>query len=65
MYILQYKLTVPKSGCVADLCKALHRHTQIAVDCMVVVDVYNHRFHRIFTPEEGLTHILDRDDIFM
>jgi len=32
---------------------------------MVVTDVYNHRFHKIFSPDEGLNHILDRDDIFM
>ena len=32
---------------------------------MVVTDVYNHRFHKVFVPDEGLSHILDRDDIFM
>ncbi len=61
----QYKLTVPKLGCVADLCKALSRLTRIAPDRMVVTDVYNHKFHKVFSMDEALSHILDRDDIFM
>jgi len=32
---------------------------------MLVVDVYNHRFHKIFSPNESLTQIMDRDDIFV
>ncbi len=32
---------------------------------MVVTDVYNHRFHKVFTTDEGVSHILDKDDIFM
>ena len=32
---------------------------------MVVVDVYNHRFHKVFSPNDGLNNILERDDIFV
>lgn len=32
---------------------------------MVVTDVYNHRFHKLFSPSEALSHIMDRDDIFV
>ncbi|XP_040125633.1 ubiquitin carboxyl-terminal hydrolase 4 isoform X7 [Ictidomys tridecemlineatus] len=32
---------------------------------MVVTDVYNHRFHKIFQMDEGLSHIMPRDDIFV
>uniref|UniRef100_H0WJJ3 Ubiquitin carboxyl-terminal hydrolase 4 n=1 Tax=Otolemur garnettii TaxID=30611 RepID=H0WJJ3_OTOGA len=32
---------------------------------MVVTDVYNHRFHKIFQMDEGLNHIMPRDDIFV
>jgi len=32
---------------------------------MLVVDVYNHRFHKIFSPNDLLTQIMDRDDIFV
>ena len=32
---------------------------------MVVADVYNHRFHKVFHITESVTHIMDRDDIFM
>lgn len=32
---------------------------------MVVVDIYNSRFHRIYDNKENLSYILDRDDIFV
>lgn len=32
---------------------------------MIVTDVYNHRFHKVFSLSESLTQILDRDDIFV
>ncbi|XP_025106450.1 ubiquitin carboxyl-terminal hydrolase 15-like isoform X2 [Pomacea canaliculata] len=62
---VQFKLTVPKAGCVLDLCKALSAYVEIPPERMVVTDVYNHRFHKIFANDEGLSHILDRDDIFI
>ncbi|XP_020626847.1 ubiquitin carboxyl-terminal hydrolase 4-like [Orbicella faveolata] len=60
-----YKLTVPKMGNVADLLAVLTKETNIPRDKMVVTDVYNHRFHKVFSLTESLTQILDRDDIFV
>ena len=61
----QFKVTVAKNGCMADLCKALASLSGIDAARMVVTDVYNHRFHKIYAPDEALSHILDRDDIFV
>ncbi|XP_055881361.1 ubiquitin carboxyl-terminal hydrolase 15-like [Biomphalaria glabrata] len=62
---MQLKLTVPKTGSIRDLCLALESLVNVSSDKMVVTDVYNHRFHKIFSMEEGVHHILDRDDIFI
>ena len=32
---------------------------------MVVTDVYNHRFHKVFAPNDRIDGITDRDDIFV
>jgi hypothetical protein len=32
---------------------------------MLVVDVYNHRFHKVYSSNDPVNNILDRDDIFM
>ncbi|XP_066207127.1 ubiquitin carboxyl-terminal hydrolase 4 isoform X2 [Saccopteryx leptura] len=61
----QYRVTVPLMGAVSDLCEALSRLSGIATENMVVTDVYNHRFHKIFQMDEGLNHIMPRDDIFV
>ncbi len=68
----QYKVTAPKSGHMGDLCKALSEMVSAAdgeepldPKSLVVTDVYNHRFHKIYTSDEALSHILDRDDIFI
>ncbi|KAM5153968.1 ubiquitin carboxyl-terminal hydrolase 4 isoform 4-T4 [Callospermophilus lateralis] len=61
----QYRVTVPLMGAVSDLCEALSRLSGIAAENMVVTDVYNHRFHKIFQMDEGLSHIMPRDDIFV
>ncbi|XP_076469575.1 ubiquitin carboxyl-terminal hydrolase 4-like [Babylonia areolata] len=62
---VQYKVTVPKGGCVRDLCTSLSHYVNTPPERMVVTDVYNHRFHKVFSFDEGLNHILDRDDIFI
>nr|XP_012626716.1 ubiquitin carboxyl-terminal hydrolase 4 isoform X2 [Microcebus murinus] len=62
---MQYRVTVPLMGAVSDLCEALSRLSGIAAENMVVTDVYNHRFHKIFQMDEGLNHIMPRDDIFV
>ncbi|XP_004676230.1 PREDICTED: ubiquitin carboxyl-terminal hydrolase 4 [Condylura cristata] len=61
----QYRVIVPPMGAVSDLCEALSRLSGIAAENMVVTDVYNHRFHKIFQMDEGLNHIMLRDDIFV
>ncbi|XP_004018513.3 ubiquitin carboxyl-terminal hydrolase 4 isoform X2 [Ovis aries] len=61
----QYRVVVPLMGAVSDLCEALSKLSGIAAENMVVTDVYNHRFHKIFQMDEGLNHIMPRDDIFV
>ena len=62
---IQFKLIVPKMGSVLDMCKILSEKVGVDHTKMVVTDVYNHRFHKVFNPEESLSYILDRDDIFI
>lgn len=61
----QYKVTCPKNGTMADLCQALAKLANVTAQSLVVTDVYNHRFHKIYTGEDQLSQILDRDDIFV
>ena len=48
-----------------DLCKGLSGLSDVKSSQMIVTDVYNHKFHKIYKPEDGLHNILDRDDIFV
>uniref|UniRef100_A0A6Q2Y2Q6 Ubiquitin carboxyl-terminal hydrolase n=1 Tax=Esox lucius TaxID=8010 RepID=A0A6Q2Y2Q6_ESOLU len=59
---VQHRLVVPKAGKVFDLCSALSEMTNVP---MVVADVFNHRFYKIYHADESLSCILDRDDIFV
>jgi len=61
----QYKVTVPKNGSMSELCSALGKMSGAIPENLIVTDVYNHRFHKIYTGEDQLSHILDRDDIFI
>ncbi|XP_069592061.1 ubiquitin carboxyl-terminal hydrolase 4 [Ranitomeya imitator] len=61
----QYRLIVPKMGAVSDLCSALSKLSGVPAENMVVTDVYNHRFHKIFQSDEMLSHIMERDDLFV
>ncbi|KAM4651595.1 ubiquitin carboxyl-terminal hydrolase 4 [Discoglossus pictus] len=61
----QYRLVVPKMGTVSDLCSALSKLSGVPAETMVVTDVYNHRFHKIFQTDEMLSHIMERDDLFV
>uniref|UniRef100_A0A672LSN0 Ubiquitin carboxyl-terminal hydrolase 4 n=1 Tax=Sinocyclocheilus grahami TaxID=75366 RepID=A0A672LSN0_SINGR len=62
---MQYRVVVPKMGVVADLCSALAKLSGVPSENMVVADVYNHRFHKIYKRDDGLNHILEKDDIFV
>ncbi|XP_043245405.1 ubiquitin carboxyl-terminal hydrolase 15-like [Amphibalanus amphitrite] len=59
-----YKVTLPKQGSIQDLCRALERLTKVPHDCLVVVDVYHNKFHKIFTGADSLKDINDKDVIF-
>uniref|UniRef100_A0A8C9U164 Ubiquitin carboxyl-terminal hydrolase n=1 Tax=Scleropages formosus TaxID=113540 RepID=A0A8C9U164_SCLFO len=59
---VQHRLIVPKAGKVSDMCTALSQVTNVP---MVVADVFNHRFYKIYQADESLSCILDRDDIFV
>uniref|UniRef100_A0A8C7TD66 Ubiquitin carboxyl-terminal hydrolase n=1 Tax=Oncorhynchus mykiss TaxID=8022 RepID=A0A8C7TD66_ONCMY len=59
---VQHRLVVPKAGKVFDLCSVLSEMTKIP---MVVADVFNHRFYKLYHADESLSCILDRDDIFV
>lgn len=37
----------------------------VFVPQMIVTDIYNHRFHRIFATNENLSSIMERDDIYV
>ncbi|KAK2167839.1 hypothetical protein LSH36_23g05071 [Paralvinella palmiformis] len=62
---VQYKLMVPSDGTVEDLCQALSNLTDIPVQHMVVADVYSCRLHKIFSKDDMLRNIQERDDIFI
>ncbi|KAM9855966.1 ubiquitin carboxyl-terminal hydrolase 11 [Aulostomus maculatus] len=62
---VQHRVMVPKAGKVSDLCVALSEMTSVLPTQMVVADVFNHRFYKIYSPDESLSCILDRDDIFV
>uniref|UniRef100_A0A670JK46 Ubiquitin carboxyl-terminal hydrolase n=1 Tax=Podarcis muralis TaxID=64176 RepID=A0A670JK46_PODMU len=62
---MQYKVVVPKIGNIQDLCTALSTLSGVAADKMIVTDIYNHRFHRIFAMDENLSSIMERDDIYV
>lgn len=61
----QFRVIVPKLGMVADLCSALSKLCGILPENMVVADVYNHRFHKIYRRDDGLNQIMEKDDIFV
>ncbi|XP_020645109.3 ubiquitin carboxyl-terminal hydrolase 4 [Pogona vitticeps] len=61
----QYRVVVPMMGGISDLCDALSKLSGIPAENMVVTDVYNHRFHKIFQMDEGLSHIMPKDNIFV
>ncbi|KAJ3602807.1 hypothetical protein NHX12_030555 [Muraenolepis orangiensis] len=61
----QYRVVVPKLGSVNDLFSGLSKFCGIPPENMVMADVYNHRFHKIYRRDDGLNQIMDKDDIFV
>uniref|UniRef100_A0A8C2J6Z1 Ubiquitin carboxyl-terminal hydrolase n=1 Tax=Cyprinus carpio TaxID=7962 RepID=A0A8C2J6Z1_CYPCA len=54
---MQYRVVVPKMGAVADLCSALAKLSGVPSENMVVADVYNHRFHKIYKRDDVIFFI--------
>lgn len=62
---LQMKVVVRKHGCIYDLCKAVSKIVKVPADYLVVTDVYNHRFHKVFQNNESINTITDKDTIYV
>uniref|UniRef100_A0A8B9T127 Ubiquitin carboxyl-terminal hydrolase n=1 Tax=Anas platyrhynchos TaxID=8839 RepID=A0A8B9T127_ANAPL len=58
---VQYRVVVPMMGAISDLCESLSKLSGVPAENTV----YNHRFHKIFQMDEGLNHIMPKDDIFV
>lgn len=60
---------VTKDGLIRDLTTVLSKivsnERQVDPDTLVVADIFNARFHKIFDPKESLSAVMDRDDIFV
>uniref|UniRef100_A0A8C5NY84 Ubiquitin carboxyl-terminal hydrolase 15 n=1 Tax=Jaculus jaculus TaxID=51337 RepID=A0A8C5NY84_JACJA len=62
---MQYKVIVPKIGNIVDLCAALSILSEVPANKMIVTDIYNHRFHRIFAMDDNLSNSMEWDDIYV
>lgn len=63
--VKQFRVTVPKLGHIADVCKAISEVVNCKPQHMIVADVYNHRFHKVFTMHDSISGITDKDDIYV
>ena len=61
----QFKVTCPKNGNMGELCTALGKLANVPAEGLMVTDVYNHRFHKIYSNDDQISQIMDRDDIFV
>ena len=61
----QFKVTCPKNGNMGELCLALGKLAGISAESLIVTDVYSHRFHKIYSNDDQISHIMDGDDIFV
>ena len=59
-----YNVTVPKLGCVRDLKRKLGSMSGISPDYLVVADVCNHCFRKLFFDSERLTTVEDRATLY-
>jgi len=62
---VQYKVTCPKSGFISDLTQALSKLVNVPANCLTATDVYSNRFHKIFSPGDQLSNIMEKDDVFI
>jgi uncharacterized UBP type Zn finger protein len=64
--ITKYKLSVIKNGTIGDLCAALEvLMPNVPKSHMMVCDVYTNKFFKVYEPNEHVSSIRDRDDIYM
>lgn len=61
----RYRVVVPKLGNISDLTDALTKLCAIPGERLVVCDVHQHRFHRVFTSDNTVSHINERDVIYV
>lgn len=62
---IKMKVVIPKLGTTPVLCEAVSKFTGVDPDKMVVTDVFNSKFHKKFGKNDSLSHITDKDDIFV
>lgn len=60
---LAVRVVVPKNGSVGDLLAAVTRISSVDANHLVLADVYNCRFHKLFKNTASISSILDRDNI--
>lgn len=60
---LKMKVTVAKGGTVHDICEAVSKLTSIPAKKLIVTEIYNHRFNKLFHLGETVSSISDRDEI--
>uniref|UniRef100_A0A8C5FT05 Ubiquitin carboxyl-terminal hydrolase n=1 Tax=Gadus morhua TaxID=8049 RepID=A0A8C5FT05_GADMO len=47
------------------LFRPMQKAVQLLCSVMVMADVYNHRFHKMYRQDDGLNQIMDKDDIYV
>lgn len=62
---IKYRVTVSKSGTIQELTDGLSKLSGVEADHLVVADVYQHRFHQIFSNDCSISQISDRDVIYV
>jgi len=62
---IKLKVTVPKMGSTKDLVNAVANLTGTDSDKLVVTDVFTSKFHKRYDLRENVSHITDRDDIYV
>jgi len=62
---VKVKVTVPKMGTTRDLVNAVASLTGAQPEKLVVTDVFTSKFHKRYDIRESVSHITDRDDIYV
>lgn len=62
---IKLKVTVPKMGSTRDLVNAVAALSGTDPDKLVVTDVFTSKFHKRYDLRENVSHITDRDDIYV